>query len=271
LLWFLITQNPREPVYHGKALTLWLQTYDPSSPFDKGSPEWSQTDDAVLHIGSNGMPVLLQMLSASDSELTLQFVRLVQRQRLMKIHFVPAMTQNIEASRAFIVLGDAAKDAVPELIKVFDGNHSFESQAAIEDALSWIGPGAEPALPLLLGAATNVNHKVRANALWALGEIRAEAQICVPVLIHALSDTDSGTRLSAAHALGMFGSDAESAIPALTRLSSPATFWGPMGFDQAMIEAQNALRQINRPVVSSSGERVTESELPNLNPLLIPR
>ncbi|HEV7924213.1 MAG TPA: HEAT repeat domain-containing protein, partial [Verrucomicrobiae bacterium] len=124
---------------------------------------------------------------------------------------------------------------------------------------------------LLLGAATNVNHKVRANALWALGEIRAEAQICVPVLIHALSDTDSGTRLSAAHALGMFGSDAESAIPALTRLSSPATFWGPMGFDQAMIEAQNALRQINRPVVSSSGERVTESELPNLNPLLIPR
>jgi HEAT repeat protein len=216
------------------------------------------------------------MLRETDSNLKLRLVALAQRQRIIKIHFVPAATRNTEASRAFIVLGDTAKDAVPDLMQVYNENNSIESQSAIEDALSWIGPAAKLALPLLLQAATNANNQVRANALWALGDIHAEPQLCVPVLIHALGDSDDRARLSAAHALGMFGADAQSAVPALTELAKPpktrahrsATqgFWGT----QEHVEAYRALHKINSQVVSPSSENFSNFEIPSEDPLLPP-
>src|SRR5205823_2688038 len=111
------------------------------------------------------------------------------------------------------------KDAVPHLMKIYNENNSVESQSAIEDSLSWIGPSAKPAIPLLLRAATNSNNKVRASALWALGDIHAEPQMCIPLLMKALRDSDAWARLCAAHALGMFGTDAQAAIPALSELA----------------------------------------------------
>jgi len=191
----------------------------------------------------------------------------------MKIHFVPATVRNIEASRAFIVLGDAARDAVPDLMKIYNERNSIESQSAIEDALSWIGPAAKPALPLLLRAATNANNGARANALWALGEIHAEPQLCVPELIRALRDSDGWARTSAAHALGMFGIDAQSAVPALMELTNFDKVFKafPMMGDQVLLEAHNALRKINSRADSPSGERSSEFEIPTADPLLPPR
>jgi HEAT repeats len=242
LFWFSRDQLRRNPVYNGKALSLWLETYDPESPFGSGSPEWLKTDEAVRHIGTNALPILLQMLCDTDSDLKIRLAALAGRQHLMKIHFVPARTWNIEASRAFIVLGDTAKDAVPDLIKAFNENHSVESQCAIENALKWMGPAARPALPLFLQTASNPNNTVRANALWALGEIHAEPQVCVPVLIQGLNDLSDDVRASAAHALGKFGADAESAIPNLMELTNRPFVSGQFSF--TYMEAVGAIRKI---------------------------
>src|ERR1035438_9219076 len=122
-------------------------------------------------MGTNCIPTLLHMLRQKDSNVKRWLVTIAQKQKLVKIHFVPAAVRNVEASRAFIVLGDLAKDAVPALVQMHRDNVSAESQSAIEDALAWIGPGAKPALPLLLANITNSNPSLRANALWALGEI----------------------------------------------------------------------------------------------------
>jgi hypothetical protein len=192
-LCLLLRQDSRRPVYHGKPLTLWLQTYTRSS---RGSPEWKEADEAVRHAGTNAIPVLLHLIQAKDSELKLRLVALAQKQRLIKIHFVPAAQRNIQASRAFIVLGDTAKGAVPALVKKFDEDLSADSLSAIEDALAWIGPAAMPAIPVLLNTATNSNSRVRANALWALGEIHAEPLLCVPALIQGLNDSDNWARLT---------------------------------------------------------------------------
>jgi HEAT repeat protein len=272
LLWFLTGQVPHEPVYRGKALTFWLQTYDPSSPLGRGSREWNETDDAVGHIGTNAIPVLLRMLRETDSSLKLGLVALAQRQHVIKIHFVPAPTRNIEASKAFIVLGDAAKDAVPDLMKAFDENNSIESRSAIEEALGWIGPAAQPAVPLLLQAATNANKEVRADALWALGDICCDPQLCVPALIHALGDSDAGARLSAVHALGMFGTDAQSAVPALRELTKPPKAISVFSMtDQVLMEARNALRKINPNAVSPSSESSTAFDIPAASQAFPPR
>ncbi len=257
----LQASRERQPVYGGKALTLWLRTYDPSSAFGRHSPEWNVADDAVRHMGTNCIPILLRMIRQKDFPAKLWLVAFAQKHGLAKrIHFVPASVRNLEASRAFIALGDTAKDAVPALAKMCEENISAESRCAIEDALAWIGPAAKPAIPLLVRATTNANPRVRAGALWALGEIHAEPELCVPCLIQALNDSDDWARLSAAHALGKFGPDAKSAVPALTELTNAVTILrgGIRSMRiQVTLEARNALRRIDPPVISPASETLT--------------
>jgi HEAT repeat protein len=188
------------------------------------------------------------LLRQKDSQWKLRLLALAQKQHVIKIHFIPAPERNTEASRAFIVLGDSAKGAVPELVKLLQENLSPESRSEVEDALTRIGPAAEPALPLLLRAATNSNPRVRANALWALGQIHAQPQWCVPVLMRALSDSDDWARLSAAHALGGFGPEAQPAVPQLQELAKiPKRIVLPSMtmLLQVPFEARNALKKID--------------------------
>jgi hypothetical protein len=271
----LQASRERQPVYGGKPLTLWLRTYAPSSSSQLHSPEWNQADDAVRHMGTNCVPILLRMIRQKDSQAKLWLVAFAQKHGLKKrIPFVPAAVRNVQASRAFIALGDTAKDAVPALVKMCDDDITAESRSAVEDALAWIGPAARPAIPLLMRAATNANPRIRADALWALGEIHAQPEVCVPQLIQALKDTDDWARLSAAHALGMFGPEAEPAVPSLTELTNAATAFrgGNLGNRvQVRLEAIRALKKIDAPVVSPSKESFSDFEIPVLDAPTPPR
>jgi len=265
----------QEPVYGGKTLTLWLRTYAPSSSSRLHSPEWNAADDAVRHMGTNCFPILLRMIRQKDSPSKLWLVAFTRKHGLTKrIHFVLAAVRNVEASRAFIALGDGAKDAVPALVRMYDEKITVESRSAIEDALAWIGPAAKPAIPLLVRGTTNANPRVRANALWALGEIHAEPEVCVPCLIQALNDSDDWARLSAAHALGMFGTDAKSAVPALTEMTNVSPLLSRGIFStrlQAMLEARNALRKIDPPVVWPTSESFLDYGVPAEDAPISPR
>jgi hypothetical protein len=220
LIW-IVASGPRQPVYRGKALEVWLRTYAPRSPYQLGSPKWKETDDAVRQMGTNCIPTLVRMIRARDSSLKVALVALAQRQHVIKVRFVPAAERNIEASRAFVALGEAGSDAVPLLMEAYEKNVTQQSRYAIADALAWIGPSAKAAVPLLLVAATNSDTRLRANALWALGDIHSQPELCVPVLIRALGDSKGQARLCAAHALGGFGADARPAIQRLTELAKP--------------------------------------------------
>jgi HEAT repeat protein len=218
-------------------------------------------------MGTNCIPILLRMICAKDSTLKLRFVALAQKQHLIKVPFTPAADKNVEASRAFIALGDAAKDAVPQLVKAYDEGVSLRSRCAIADALGWIGPSAKSAIPLLLRAATNSDAQLRANAFWALGELHAEPSLCVPRLINALGDSNTWSRLSAAHALGRFGADAREAIPSLTRLAQADIKSSKfMDHVQVTIEARNALKKIG-----PDADTLPEFGLPTLDSPTPPR
>jgi HEAT repeat protein len=257
----------REPVYSGKPLTLWLRTYAPSGSSGLHSREWNEADNAVRRMGTNCIPTLLHMLRQKDSPAKLWLVAFAQKHGLAKrIHFVPATERNVEASRAFIALGNLAKCAIPALVEMLDDNISDEARCAIEDALAWIGPAAEPAIPLLFKAATNANPRVRASALWALGEIHAQPESCVPCLICALNDSDDWARLSAAHALGRFGPDAKSAVPSLTELTNVRISFSGVTLStrmQVQLEARNALRKIDPVAYSPAGKTSFDFGIPN--------
>lgn len=267
-LWFFARSGLREPSYEGKVLTAWLQNYDPALALGRGSAAWSATDDAVRRMGTNCVPILVSLLREKDSRTKVWLIALARRQHVIPVRFVPADVHNVEASRAFIVLGPSAKEAVPDLIKVFEASSSGESRTATADSLGWIGPAAQAAVPALQQAVGDSDSKVRASAAWALGEIHAYAPACVPVLIGALSDPDAWVRLSAAHALGGFGVEAGAAVPALSRLTNAPKFLGvfTVGKDQVCGEASRALRRILGPAASRSTEDTFGIDVPAAEP-----
>jgi len=194
----------REPVYQGKPLSVWLQSYSP----DGDSPE---VDDAVHTMGTNALPALLGMLQAKDSKLKLALSALGFR-------YTPAETQHLRAQKGLSALGADASNAVPALIEIYQQNTSPTASRAAANALVEIGPAAEQAIPALMKSAASTNSDVRAFALYTLGRLALESKLVVPVLIKGLHDPDREVRFNAAfglEALAFMGGDAKPAIPAL--------------------------------------------------------
>ena len=71
------------------------------------------------------------------------------------------------------------------------------------------------AMPALIEAMKDADHRVRAWAAHALGEIGPDAERAVPALIKMLKDPEEGPRNCSAIALGRIGPAARPAIPAL--------------------------------------------------------
>jgi HEAT repeats len=259
LVGFVVSMRlPSEPVYRGKALSDWLRVY--SSPLQPSSREWQEADEAVSALGTNCLPTLLRMFQARDSRFKLQIVALLKKQKLIRTHPVTAAERNYEAAMAFLHLGEFGKPAVADLVTMLYQPLSTDSKGAIEDALARIGPAAQPAIPVLLRNAGDPNSRIRANALWALGQIHAQPELCVPQLMRGLSDTDGWAQVSACHALGMFGVEAQAAIPNLRALAEPPKkpvrlrfFTWPDGMTVG-VEARNALRKIEPQALSSENE-----------------
>jgi hypothetical protein len=178
----------REPVYQGKPLSHWLQSYGP----DSDSPE---VDDAVRTMGTNVIPAFLGMLRAEDSQLKLTLAALGFR-------YTPAETQHLRAQKGLSALGADSSNAVPALIEIYKQNASPTARQAAANALVEIGPAAKQAVPALIKSAASTNSDVRAFALYTLGRMALESELVVPVLIKGLHDPDREVRNNAAFGLG---------------------------------------------------------------------
>lgn len=234
LAWVLLRSNP-EPVYQGKRLGKWLAGYNGPSP---------ETDEAVRRLGTNAIPTLLRMLRAKDSQVTVSLVRLAGKQHLIKFAYHYDFQKNAEAARAFDSLGADAKDAVPELIKIFEQNISAYSRNYTAWSLGAIGPSAAKAIPTLLGGTTNTNL-YRCTAIFALGKIHAEPELVVPALTKFLKDPDRAVRANTISSLELFGSDARPAVSALVQALN----------DQDRLVrklAQSALKKIDSEVAAEA-------------------
>jgi len=213
---WLVLLTPAEPGYQGKRLRVWLQGYA-----GKGQRR-KETDEAVRHIGTNSIPTLLRMLRAHDSPLKTKLLTWASKHRSLGIHYTNPSIFNQQAFMGFQALGPDAASAVPKLIKILDQNVSECSANYTARTLAVIGPEAKAAVPWLLRAATSTNASDHSDALWALGQIHADADDVVPVLIRALRNPSVQDQLFAAIALGKFQGDAKSAVPALLEvLKSP--------------------------------------------------
>jgi HEAT repeat protein len=238
---------PSEPIYEGKTLSVWLDSYDPMNSLDTDAEAKEQAaDEAVRKIGTNAIPTLMSRLRAHDAPLLSSFKLLVNKRRIFHIELTLAFIQNGEGERGFSALGEDGKDAVPELIAMCEKTRFQDSKSDIVSALGDIGPSAKQAVPLLLRCLDDTDRHVCAAAARALGSIHAESALVVPALAKCLGNHDHRIRSSTARALGQFGADAKSAVPALVKL---LTDTDPMVKDAAM----TSLKTIDPEAAAKAG------------------
>ncbi len=241
----------REPVYHGKPLSVWLNAYTMSG--QAGVETWQvreaqqQADEAVRRTGTNALPTLLRMLRAKDSALKLRVLGLVEWQHLIKIQHTPAQELNYRASWAFSVLRAKAQNAVPVLIEIANENVSHESQCYAIGALGSVGPPAKVAVPFLLGWMTNADSMVRYYAVRALHGIHAESSPVLPALISALRDPVPQVRTAALLALQDLGPNAKPAFGVVTGILTNAQY------DIERTCAASALRAMDPEAAARAG------------------
>ncbi|MDB6068695.1 MAG: HEAT-like repeat protein [Pedosphaera sp.] len=219
-----LASRPSEPMYKGKRLSVWLKFYDAYATGSLTSPQdrdnLKLADEAVRAIGTNAIPTLLRKLGAKDSALTVRLMALAQKQHLFKVKFAPAYIRRYEGSSGLEALGARGKSAVPELIRMYEQDHSVVFRCFVASILSSIGPAAEQAVPALARALGDANLNTRVSAVVALRLIHAHPEIAVPALVKCLSDQGAGIkcRCNAAQALGAFGADAKPAVPDLLKM-----------------------------------------------------
>ena len=111
-------------------------------------------------------------------------------------------------------LGAAAAPAVPKIITLLHDSDDDVRRLAVWTLMELAAPEAIPELAAILA---DPDSDLHANAINALGSIRARPEVSVPALVEVYSWADTSYFASASYALVGFGPDAAPAIPVLER------------------------------------------------------
>jgi HEAT repeat protein len=192
-------------------------------------------------------------------------------------------TRAASAATAIALVGDQARLAIPELVKLMNDPQCPESSGRAAVALAYIGKDAMPVLvaqlanpaapnrpevinscglipvlatnvdvilPLLIRCLDDPNPRVRVQTARSLGRIaeryRLQPAIVVPALTHCLrADSPIALRRSAAKALGNYGAQAREAVPQLLQMTND-----PVYFVRTAVT--NALMKIDPELMTNS-------------------
>jgi len=183
---------PDEPTYKGEPLSFWLKGFDIPAAGTEDPRKAHDADEAILHLGTNTIPFLIELLRHGSPE------------------------QANQAMQAFSTLGSLAKSAVPAIVNLYDKEPSFATREVLPIIVCRIGKDAPETVPLLLRALTETNDPfVRGNAVEAIWIIHPPPTLVITALTQAINDPDPIVRTSAADALALFGADSEPAVPTL--------------------------------------------------------
>ncbi len=208
--------RPHEPSYRGKELTECLKVAG-----------WNALDrqgrEAVLNIGTNAIPVLLQLLQTKDSPLKTQLAFLVTQQHLVNISLHSAEEKRLWAIEGFRALGTNGHVAVPALCDLYRKTISSQQpEHQFASALAALGSEARTAVPDLLRGLQTTNVPVRMVAMYALSEMRQEPDLVLPALMQAAEDGNMTIQRRAIAALSAFQTNGRPAISLLAKLATNA-------------------------------------------------
>jgi len=250
------------PSYQGRSIGQWFYAAaDFSSP-----PDRDRDREAFRAMGAQAVPFLIQKLEAAPSRELMRWLSFSQT-----ASEIYRQRKEMWRDRAAYLLGEmgpAAKPAETNLIRATTSGNWYLQGAAqvalmklrqeppdpliekLKDTSDWtawyqnalmvgaFGPGAEPAIPILLDSLKHTNNIIQAHALIALGMIARQPDQCVPVIAPFLSSPDVALRQKAMYALHEFGANALAARSLIQIALSDADPW-------VRARARNALKRID--------------------------
>src|SRR5262245_6451259 len=153
-----------EPVYQGKVLSVWLRE---ASTGTWPRPTPVPADEAIRQIGTNGFPIIVQLLRSRDSVLKSRLLTLYYKQSLIQI---PVPTQTARHSCAFAAcwaFGSQAKPLIPEVAKALAHMDPYY-RPAFDNWLQSLGPDADAAVPALITILNDRSNPTRCVAAQTL-------------------------------------------------------------------------------------------------------
>jgi hypothetical protein len=152
---------------------------------------------AFLHIGTEGLDVLAQVLTNSDLEVRTKAVDgLIQ----YGVFYDPA--QNDLPPQELAAFPEKSRVAVIPLINsLFETNQLFRAKAIL--ALGWFRSEPSLVVPVLITnlQSASSSRMVRSSSLIALSQFKGDAREAIPVITNSLFSSDSTIRSRATNAL----------------------------------------------------------------------
>src|SRR5207253_8311978 len=101
--------RPHQLSYNGKNLQEWCARRELNGDTDREAME------AVQHIGTNAIPVLVKMMRSEDSAVKRKLLLVLRQQHLVKIRIMDDTEQHLLGMVGFSVLGSIGQPALPAL------------------------------------------------------------------------------------------------------------------------------------------------------------
>jgi len=155
----------KEPHFQGRSLTQWLVDRPKyKNPFIvRPAPLSVEARRAVKAIGTNAIPILLEMIQARDSAFKTWLTSAFNRQRIIGFRLQPATEQRAMAFAGFEILGEEAKAAAPALASLIKDPDFGVRYTALE-SLRRVTSDKNLLVPLLLEACHDSAPAIRFNA-----------------------------------------------------------------------------------------------------------
>ncbi|EEF62272.1 hypothetical protein [Pedosphaera parvula] len=148
----------REPSYHGRKLSAWMEDLQAEQPETK-----SAAKAAIRNIGTKAVPLIINYAQAQDSPLKNRLKQLAEKQTLIQFHFTPSYHPRLLAYEACDILGPAAQGAIPALSNSLNAAKSDPTAAYVLTCI-----GGPKVIPPLRAALNNPNRGVAQCAKIAL-------------------------------------------------------------------------------------------------------
>jgi HEAT repeats len=253
---YLFVTTRQEPQYQGRKLTEWADEIDQQDFFrlianQQHQKQNEQAIAAIRHIGTNALPVALELCRAKNSwlkektEVWADWFNFADwpHHRRFQIHIKSAGEKYYEGVSIIWALGPMAKPVIPDLIRLMQSRDPDIAGCAMS-ALPGIGTNA---IPPLFKLVNSTNEDVRLRAAIVLGDFfepkipathsdnplvvpgsnlfRSQARVAVPVLLTGLENRDlnSTTKIRIIRALGLIKEDASKVVPVLVRQAQSET------------------------------------------------
>jgi HEAT repeat protein len=212
----------RQPRYHGRTLTSWLQQCWDTSLME--TQRLAEAQEAIRAIGTKkALPGLLKLVEANDDPVSLWIIdagdklRISDEIGLRFIRWHSALDFKWLGERGFEVLGTNAAPAAEALGKLLNKKFPDEENErlhilVIERCLESIG---KPAEPVICRALTNQDAAIRQWAIDELASVTDDVEVYIARIKPRLQDSSDAVRGTAVNDIGIQTSAHELAVPLL--------------------------------------------------------